>query len=574
MNITHPLPRRGSCVDTPSLVRDVSPSAVQLPAAEKWFKQCFLPRTWIGRKRWSLHALFFALASAALSYEIGGLHALDNVLVFAILTITTGAGIRSMALLLGAILTWAAVPPLELPTYWICLVPLIWLWRYRPCDRIWCWEAFSVGFAMTWLVAPFLRASFSSYGWAGQIASCAGIGLQMLLFAAGLRLSRHLQAFLAAIVTASIGTGCEVLQAYAFGGVCRTLSLPAAPTPLAQWAYFVGPFGVSFILYLINVLCLPDMRLRGPSRWMPTAGATLLAASAWLGGLAIQSHLAVSPLPFAALIVQPRSDEIHRHIVRWRVLDRLTTMALLKDDSVDLIIWPESAVSTSMWADHLTSRGQFKDDTQKPPAVIQLADFYERLTPRYRTPCLVGAAIQTASGGPYNSACIVRPDGTASRYDKTLLVPIAEAAPEWMPEGWVRANFLRLLGVTGSCLPGRDFHLLEFRAKNGRRIRLALSICYEMHFPWLPQFRQGEKADAIVHLTNETWCKDYPSYWQFETWSCQYRAIETRTWQLVSTTMGNSAVIDPRGTIRESLAGRAGVIRTQPLFDGYTGTNH
>jgi apolipoprotein N-acyltransferase len=574
MDIEHPLPRAGS--DAPSPVQDLPPNGMLLPAAEKCFKPGFLPRTWMGAKRWLLRALLFISVSAALGYGIGGLHVLDNVLVLAILAITTGAGIRSAFLLLGAILTWAAFPCVELPTYWICLVPLIWLWRYLLCGQMWSWEAFAVGFAMTWFVAPFLRSSFPLYGLAAQIVCCAVIGLQTLLFAAGLRLSRNLPAFFAATVSAFIGTGCEVLQACAFGGVCRTLSLPAATTPLAQWAYFVGPFGVSFLLYLVNVLWLPDWRLRGPSRWMPTAAATLLAAAAWLGGVAIRSHVAVSPLPFAALIVQPRSDDIHRHIPRWRVLDHLTTTALLDDDSVDLIVWPESAVSTSIWADHLTPRpqSQSQDDAKKPPVAIQLADFYERLMPRYHTPCLAGAAIQTPSGPPHNSACLLCPDGTASRYDKTLLVPIAEGVPEWWPDGWLRVNFLSLLGVTGTCLPGRDFHLLEFQARNGRRIRLAISICYEMHFPWLPQFRQGEKADAVVHLTNETWCKDYPSYWQFETWACQYRAIETRTWQLVSTTIGNSAVIDPRGAIRDSLAGKAGVLRTQSLFEGYTGTNH
>jgi apolipoprotein N-acyltransferase len=82
-----------------------------------------------------------------------------------------------------------------------------------------------------------------------------------------------------------------------------------------------------------------------------------------------------------------------------------------------------------------------------------------------------------------------------------------------------------------------------------------------MYFPWLPQYRRGDEADALVHLTNEGWTAAHPGLSQVENWVCQYRAIETRRWQLLCTTMGNSAVIDPRGEIRAVLRGERGAIR-------------
>ena len=68
-----------------------------------------------------------------------------------------------------------------------------------------------------------------------------------------------------------------------------------------------------------------------------------------------------------------------------------------------------------------------------------------------------------------------------------------------------------------------------------------------MYFPWLPQYTRSREVDAIVHLTNETWTVDSHMISKFEDWTCQYRAIETRRWQLVCAMQGNSAVIDPSG---------------------------
>jgi apolipoprotein N-acyltransferase len=175
------------------------------------------------------------------------------------------------------------------------------------------------------------------------------------------------------------------------------------------------------------------------------------------------------------------------------------------------------------------------------------------------------ALVQTTVGERYNSACLLRPDGTASRQDKVELVPLRETLPDWLDYEWIRTKLVRATGVSAPFRSAQDFHLLGFNTQDGRGIRLALSICYEMYFPWLPQFHQQNTADAVIHLTNESWCFQYPSYWPFETWACQYRAIETRSWQLVCTTMGNSAVIDPRGVVRRSLRGDAGVIRTASL---------
>jgi apolipoprotein N-acyltransferase len=162
--------------------------------------------------------------------------------------------------------------------------------------------------------------------------------------------------------------------------------------------------------------------------------------------------------------------------------------------------------------------------------------------PEYRTPCLVGAVVVGRDGRRYNSACLVTTDGAVSRHDKRMLV----------------------VGAEGAFTPGGDYRRLEFRDRAGRRVRIGVAICYEMHFPDLPQYHPDHRPDVIVHLNNESWYQGYPGMHTHGTWACQYRAIETRTWQLVCATWTRSAAIDPRGRLRAILPPRPAVLRVSP----------
>src|SRR5581483_6284090 len=310
------------------------------------------------RMRWKAHSYFIAtwiIGISGVAFFIHGPRPWEDAFVLTLLTITTGAGRRSAALVLGAVLFWASSPAVQLPTYWFCFVPLVWLWRGGAPGR-WGWEAFAVGFLTAWLVAPFMRTSLPSHGIVGQVLGCSLIGVQFTALACGIRMTRGLPTIVSPILGAALATICELLQAvYGFGWSCMALSLPAAPTPLAQWAYYFGPFGVSFLLYLVNFLWRPDNRLSVLWRWVPPVVASVLAVLAYLGGYQIADRADVGPLPFTALIVQPQSDALHMSLgtddswPRVQILDRLTNAALAKPLSVDLIIWPESSMALSSW---------------------------------------------------------------------------------------------------------------------------------------------------------------------------------------------------------------------------------
>jgi apolipoprotein N-acyltransferase len=526
-------------------------------------------------------------AIPGVAFFLGEARPWENGLVLALLTLATGAGTRSLALLLSTCLFWASTPHFQLATYFFCLSPLFWLWRYHAPTRKWIPESFLVGFACAWPVSAFIRTSVPTCGLLLQVFSCILGGVQFVGLGAGIVLGRNLPSLRAAVLAGLVATACELLQAvYGFGWCCVAISLPAASTPWAQWASQGSPFAVSFLMYVVNFLWCPDFQVDGWRRWRPPAVALAVAVLAWFGGRQIADATVIDPLRFSALIVQPGPDSnlpLSPSVSppsSLPVLHRLTRSALAQGTSVDLIIWPESSLAlTSVWNDQLdceapSPRSSFprnwtagpNGDMAEAVGNCNLGDFYRSFMPLYKRPFLLGDRVITATGQTFNSACLIQPDGTASRHDKGKLVPVVETLPSFLRNDWVQTNVAGWIGAADPFDSGTDFHLLYFKARTGQRITLAASICYEMYFPWLPQFQSQNRADAIVHLTNESWCRGYPSYWQFETWACQYRAIETRSWQLVCTTMGNSAVIDPRGTIRASLEGKAGVIRTASLF--------
>jgi apolipoprotein N-acyltransferase len=469
---------------------------------------------------------------------IGGRHCGDDVVVLGLFVLKNRNGRRAALGLLAILSFYATFPPLEWPLFVACLVPLVWLWRATsPADRSWLGEAFGIGFAMCWLSSPFVRGDSGALGVVIQGLASSLFGLQIIGVAAGLRATRHWPVLIAAPLSALGATSCELLRISLLRWPLLALGFPAAPTPLAQWAYYVTPFGVSYLLYLINFLWLPDqVRSASPRACASTLAALVCLSLAWFGGKEIAARAGVGPMPFSALVVQPncvvppRSEDDARGLPTVEQLDRLTRDALDDEWPVDLIIWPEAVLRRfgPSWMDQGNRAGQF----------LALADFRRRIFPTYRTNCLVGALTETCHDR-FNSACLLTLDGRTHQYNKRMLV----------------------IGAEQDFTPGGDYGCLSLVTKDGRTVRLGVSICYEMHFPWLPQYSARHRPDVIVHLNNESWYKDYPGQHGHGTWACQYRAIETRTWQIVCATWTRSAVIDPRGSVRAILPARPGVLR-------------
>lgn len=106
---------------------------------------------------------------------------------------------------------------------------------------------------------------------------------------------------------------------------------------------------------------------------------------------------------------------------------------------------------------------------------------------------------------------------------------------------------------------------LVFHDLRGNQHGIAVSVCYESFLPWLPQYRRSANEDAIIHLVYDGKTAEYPGMIQRHIRMCQFRAIETRKWNLVCSTWAGTSIIDPTGRIIRQLPPVAGVLRTDAL---------
>jgi apolipoprotein N-acyltransferase len=347
------------------------------------------------------------------------------------------------------------------------------------------------------------------------------------------------------------------------------LALTVGATPVAQWSRWITPFGVSGLLYMVNFTLVREHAPNFGRRWLGPALGVGIAVLAWCGGRLIAATVSVEPLPFSVLLVQPHVKGSHDKPWRpWVDLDRITRTSLLRDEPVDLVVWPESSLSES-WS---CGESEVADMATR----LTVHDFSHLLTPVYKTNCLVGVTIlergttqryglEVADVRRYNCGCLVSESGEIARHEKLALVPLKEGLPALLDHSSIRSRVLSELQLDRPLAPGREFGLLSFRDRQGKARSIAVSVCYESLLPWLPQYHESTTVDAIVHLVYDGNSAAHPGMIERQIRACQYRAIETRKWNLVCSTWTGSAIIDPSGKIVSQLAATAGALRSDAV---------
>lgn len=543
--------------------------------------------------RRTLRTLWLGLCFGSILLLIGLLRNWHDALVL-IGTVALVAGrIRRVLAVSTVLLVMVSFPPFSWPTWWFCLAPMLWMWR-DPALKIsglrLTAEAVVVGFTMGWLSTGFVRAGVPAWGWLIHAAGCLVFSLQFVAIAITVRLMRKQPVVVAAGVTAVVAVGGELFEAWC--GVSwsvTNLALTVGASPLAQWSRWITPFGVSGFLYFVSFLLSVDrssdmvsqpfgaefagwkpaphisrMLLR---RWIgPTMGVAILVL-AWCGGGLIAANTPIDPLPFSVLLVQPHLKVSDNEPWRpWLHLDRMTQASLLRRDAVDLIVWPESCLSES--SGHGSPSGANDVATQ-----LTVQDFSRLMTPNYGTNCLVGVVmaeqgttqrygLEVAELRRYNCGCLVAKSGTIGRHEKLDLVPFKEGLPGLFDCAWVRNQLLPRLQLSRRLAYGRQYAPLSFRDREGNLRRIAVSVCYESLLPWLPQYRESADVDAIVHIVYDGNSAEHPGMMERHIRACQYRAIETRKWNLVCSTWSGSTIIDPSGKIVRQLSATEGVLQT------------
>ncbi len=494
--------------------------------------------------------------------------------VLAFLLLVIRGSVRGLLALSTVVLYMVAFPPLSWPTFWFCLAPLVWIWREdQPASSL-VWtivEAIAVGLSMGWMSTGFIRDMVPAWGGVLHAAACFLFSLQLVGVALTIRLLRHRTILTAAAFTAAVATAGEWLQArYGVAWSVTSISLAAGSTPFAQWAAVITPFGVAGILYLVNFLLVLNQSPIWWRRWTGPITAVGIAGCCWLSGSLLASRVRAEPLPFSVMLVQPHVRfSVNTPWRPWLELDSLTRSSLQQDGAVDFIVWPEGCLSDSQHEDSNTAVADFATR-------LTIQDFSQTLQPIYQASCLVGVpmwkretteryGLMVTEGRRYNCGCLVSSPGEITWHEKQALVPFKEGLPGWLNQDWIRGRILPALQLTASFTQGSEFRVLSFRDREQHERVIAVSICYESFLPWLPQYRNSTPVDAIIHLVYDGDSVDHPGLLQRQILACRYRAIETRTWNLVCSTWSGSAIIDPTGKLVAQLPATASVLRTDQV---------
>lgn len=443
-----------------------------------------------------------------------------------------------LALLGGALLAASMPGPDQGWLAWIALIPLLWAIdgkSPREALRIgWLGGAAFFALDLYWLFSLWDWGSFAVIP--GYLMLVAYLGLYWGIFAALYAFSRSRLPLWAHVVTApALWAALEYARSLTrFGFTWGQLSDALyQQLPFIQLASLTGPWGVSFVVALVNLLLFLGMRRRTRG-WAYLAAAVALMALVFGWGSA-RLNRPVAPGPeLSVSIVQPNiPQEIRSDAARLdeftAIYERLLGRVAGAPGESDLVILPESILPAFVLSDADVLR-VFADwaRTHGSPLIFGT---YSRRDREY-----------------YNTTALIQPDGKlVDSYDKVQLVPFST---EYFPG----IRLLKRLGISrwleigdrlGQLSPGREWDPLQSGPKLGP---VATPICFESIFPQISRTFVRNGARLIVTLTNDAW---FHGTWALPQHFAKgvFRAVENGRFFVQAANTGISGIIDPRGRI-------------------------
>ena len=388
-----------------------------------------------------------------------------------------------------------------------------------------------------WIAVPLLAVYLAMY------PALAAFGARAI---AGRGLSLAFALALAGCWTISEWMRASVFTGYAWNPLAVVLLGPFDRPGLAALSPWLGTYALSGLTVLVAAgLALAAAR----RRWVALGGAAALLA---LGMLLPVGEAREGDRRFT--LVQPNLPQARLNDPNFYEANflRLVQLSAPEIDGERLVLWPESGL-----VDYLR------------PGYPR--HFYQRMTAfadpelaRQRIARLIGPGGLLMTGavdleiedgravGAYNSVTAIGDDGAIrAGYAKAHLVPYGEYLP--MRQLLEPLGLSRLVPGAIDFLPGPGPQTLNV----GTYGQVGVQICYEIIFSGEVAER-GARPDFIFNPSNDGWFGAFGPPQHLA--QARMRAIEEGLPVLRSTTTGISAVIDPRGVVREhlemSVAGR------------------
>lgn len=328
----------------------------------------------------------------------------------------------------------------------------------------------------------------------------------------------------------------EWLRFWITGQLWNALGYSQAFHPnVIQSARFGGVYAVSLLIVLVNAAVTFWLGRRTPSKsGFVLTGFTLvlLAGTFSLNWMPEPKSSPSGPSPVEVVVVQPNvpmepagsAAEVEA-LMRRHVSLSESQLTRLNDPAVPrLTIWPESPMSFAY-----SSNNALRTD---------LAAF----TTRNRTSLLINSMETAPNDGAYNSAMLIDAQGGfAGQYDKIYLLPFGEymPIPDWVP------GVSLIPPIVGNFTAGERYPLLPVGTG-----KAGVMICFESAIPSLARRYTVDGADMIIEISNDGYLGPTPVLRQHLA-NGIFRAVENRRPVVRATNAGISALITPRGEVKE-----------------------
>lgn len=340
-----------------------------------------------------------------------------------------------------------------------------------------------------------------------------------------------------------------------------------------QIADIAGVYGVSFLVVMVNEVLsrIPDA-LQLQKHKIFDHDYTLNTARIWKSQVAIAALVLAAALAygFFSLKASKATDHIRiglvqngvraRHVAQRSeqesILDTFQTLTRkAAREGPELIIWPASSLPAPITVSRFVRDSVTKLAKETQAYLVVGSATFEKFKPLKQ------------GERPYsNSEFVVSPDGRIDGpYNKVILLPFDEYLPlqglvEWPV--WITP-------LRQGFLPGDTLKLFEVGPA-----KFGTPICWENMFPDF--FRKFVKrgANLMISVTNEGFMEHSRAQYQSLAINV-FRAVENRISVIRASSVGVSAVIDPKGNIldrvhdeaRHDLFVSGFIVRDVPLFN-------
>ncbi len=354
----------------------------------------------------------------------------------------------------------------------------------------------------------------------------------------------------------------------------------AAHPAWVQWYAWTGALGGSLWILVVNLLLYRELRLMASyalgvsRRYHSSPGQRNTLALA----LALSRPLLVLllPLVFSLFMYQRRDPNAGRpvniavlqtnydpHTEKFelgpaRILsDMMRLSAPALNDSLDYLIWPETALTNNIDLGVLNRHPSvlpLRDMLQPFPRTRLVAGIngYQRYASAEQAPA-ESRVIEFSNGQrtwitSYNTALQVHGSGEMQVYHKGILVPGPEAYPYFRYLGWLNRVVPGLEDYMGRLSRSPSRTTFTAARPSGDTLGVASAICYESIFgEYCTGWTKGG-SELLFVITNDGWWGNTAGRKQHMAYA-RLRAIENRRWVVRSANTGNSCFIDQRGDV-------------------------